>query len=44
MTINFLIFSISIEKLAPEARERSVERSRLISDRINEIKLKHKQL
>ncbi|MGI8314098.1 hypothetical protein [Halobacillus mangrovi] len=44
MRINFLIFAISIEKMAPEARDRYAERARLISNRINEIKMKHKQL
>ncbi|GGF28549.1 hypothetical protein GCM10010954_29510 [Halobacillus andaensis] len=44
MRINFLIFVISFEKMAPEARDRSAKRARLISDRINERKMKHHQM
>ncbi|WP_431803164.1 hypothetical protein [Halobacillus andaensis] len=44
MRINFLIFVISFEKMAPEERDRSAERARLISNRINERKMKHRQL
>ncbi|WP_256521553.1 hypothetical protein [Halobacillus sp. A5] len=44
MRFNFLIFVLSIEKKAPEARDRSAERARLISERINERKMKHNQL
>ncbi|WP_281249034.1 hypothetical protein [Halobacillus massiliensis] len=39
-----LIFVISFEKIAPEARDRSAKRARVISDRINEVKMKHHQL
>ncbi|WP_159462131.1 hypothetical protein [Halobacillus sp. Marseille-P3879] len=44
MRINFLIFVISFEKMAPEERDRSAERARFISNRINERKMKHNQL
>ncbi|WP_173918661.1 hypothetical protein [Halobacillus sp. Marseille-Q1614] len=44
MRINFLIFVISFEKMAPEARDRSAERARLISERMNETKMKHNKL
>ncbi len=44
MRINFLIFVISFEKKLPEEIDRSAERARLISDRINEVKSKYNQL
>ncbi|MFC7319752.1 hypothetical protein [Halobacillus campisalis] len=44
MRINFLIFVFSIEKSAPEARDRSAERARLINERINETKMKHNRM